>query len=337
MKKVSTVIVVSLLCIGSGLFCGNKKQEVKDIVVVGRDTITCDQLSVLSASKEEAHAKAKQLTLVWALAKQSSQTTDTAGFREVVGDFKDQLSRQSGREWSDDGAAAFYKASRMIKEKLETAKSLDAVKSAIDSIAGIIKTPSGCNSSPFDYARLFQDSVFSGSEADFAAILSSLFGTDENLSKSIANFIYSEALDSKEAAPVTDLVKGLVFDSAAVKKQQHSLAEKKYEPVENSALALKYRNQESIKTTISGHIPNLEALYKKILKLHPEMSGTVYVTFKVNYAGEVIGATIRTSEIKNETFINPLLEYVKKITFQPVPEKVGNMTFDFPFEFRKYE
>ena len=119
------------------------------------------------------------------------------------------------------------------------------------------------------------------------------------------------------------------------KKKEQCSAGKKYEPVENSALALKFRNQQSINTTVSEHIPNLEVLYKKELKLYPEMSGTVYVTFKVSYAGEVILAEIKSSEIENEKFIVPLLDYVKKIKFKAIPENVGNMTFEFPFEFKK--
>jgi len=103
---------------------------------------------------------------------------------------------------------------------------------------------------------------------------------------------------------------------------------------DNSALALKFRNQKSIKSTIGKHIPNLEAIYKKELKIDPSMSGVIYVTFRVGPSGEVISAVVKSSEIGNSSFINPFLDYVKEIRFKSIPNTVGNMTFDFPFEFK---
>jgi TonB family protein len=181
---------------------------------------------------------------------------------------------------------------------------------------------------------MFADTSQTGRKKQLAAILSSLFQVEGNLSNVIAEFISSERTFSRDTTSVEDMVKGLVFDSAAASSEK--VQQKKIQPVkkDNSALALKYRSQQSIQKTIREHTPILEGIYKKELKKNANMSGVVYVTFRVAASGEVISATVKSSEIAQRDFINPFLSYVKKINFKAIPETVGPMTFDFPFEFR---
>ena len=75
-------------------------------------------------------------------------------------------------------------------------------------------------------------------------------------------------------------------------------------------------------------------LYKQVLKKNSRMQGVVYVTFQVDPSGKTVAATIKSSQINDQKFINSFLEYVQKINFKSVPENVGDMTFNFPFEFK---
>jgi TonB family protein len=86
--------------------------------------------------------------------------------------------------------------------------------------------------------------------------------------------------------------------------------------------------------SIEAHNANLEALYRKQLKINQDMEGVVYVTFRVSPDGTVLSASIKSSDIADPDFLDPFLDYVTTIRFEPIPERVGKMRFDFPFEFR---
>lgn len=97
--------------------------------------------------------------------------------------------------------------------------------------------------------------------------------------------------------------------------------------------ALKFRSQASIRTSIGNHLPNVNLVYKKTLKIHPDVKGTVQVRFCVNPSGKVVSAEVRSSDIRQKDFIADLLHYVRTIRFKTIPEDIGEMTFVFPFEF----
>jgi hypothetical protein len=100
-------------------------------------------------------------------------------------------------------------------------------------------------------------------------------------------------------------------------------------------MALAYRSPEqSIKDSIAKHVPFLEALYKKHLKMHQAMAGTVWVTFQISPEGAVLSAQLKTSTITEKDFLVPFQDYIiEKVRFKPVPDNVGTMAFTFPFEF----
>jgi TonB family protein len=99
------------------------------------------------------------------------------------------------------------------------------------------------------------------------------------------------------------------------------------------AMALKYRSRETIQDSIGRHIPNINVLYKKKLKMYPNMEGTVWITFRVDPSGRVISAKVKSSDITEKDFIDPFLAYTQRIHFKSVPQEVGDMSFVFPFEF----
>ena len=316
------------------IVCDKKEQVQKEVFIVGSDTISVEELAKMAPDTVFTPEKRRKLCFTIAVAKQMPKPEDTVVFNEIVNDLKDQLSRESGHVWSKEAAHDLYCASKMIKEKLENEPDAEAVKSYLNTLAKDVKMPSDSSFYTINIDELFKDTLNVDKKRQLSEILSSLFGADAHLSNVITNFLYSESMVMQESAGVDDLVKGLVYDSTPAPKEVKQKVEKKLVRRDNSALALKFRNQHSIQSSISKHIPNLEAIYKKELKIDPDMSGTIYVTFRVEPSGKVVSAVIKTSQIKNRRFINPFLGYVKEIKFKSIPENVGNMTFDFPFEFK---
>lgn len=316
------------------LTCGKKEQAEKEVVIIDSDTISIRKLSEACPDTVPSKKRIQRLCLTAAVAKQLPPPADTATFKRSVNDLADQLSRESGRVWDKDAAEKMYSASKLVKERLEKNKDVDALKLYIDSLAKKIKIPSDSGLLSSELDLLCKDSISGTEKKQLASIITSLFCPDERVSNIIVDFMYSENGVMRDTTDIDDLVKGLVFDSTSISKEKQQKQEKELVRRDNSALALKFRNQKSIKSTISKHIPNLEAIYKKELKIDPSMSGVIYVTFRVGPSGEVISAVIKSSEIGNSSFINPFLDYVKEIRFKSIPNTVGNMTFDFPFEFK---
>lgn len=316
------------------ILCGKKEQVKEEIIVVGSDTISVEKLSKIAQDTVLTPEKKHKLCLAIYVAKQMPKPMDTVAFNETVKDLTDRLSRESGRDWSKDAAKVLYCASKIIKEELESETDINAVKSYLHSLVKKVKMPLDSTSYSFNIEQLFKDTLVIDKKKLLASIISSLFCADKHLSSVVANFLYSESLAAEDTACIDELVKGLVYDSTSAHKEETQKTEKKFIQRDNSAIALKFRNQQSIKSTISEHIPNLKAIYKKWLKIDPNMSGIIYVTFRVAPSGEVVSAVIKTSEIGNSRFLNPFLGYVKEIKFISIPKNVGNMTFDFPFEFR---
>ena len=330
---IPVIFIILWLCLFL-MICGKKERAEKDIVIIDKDTISIKKLSEACPDTIPSKKKVQRLSLTAAVAKQLPPPVDTTTFNRSVNDLADQLSRESGKTWDKDAAEQIYSASKLVKEKFEKNKDVKALKPFLDSLTKVMKIPSDSGPISPDLDILCKDSLSGTENKQLASIISSLFCPDEHISNIIADFLYSENILARDTSSIDDLVKGLVFDSVAAQKKDTLKSEKKYVRRDNSALALKFRNQQSIKSTISKHILNLEAIYKKELKIDPNMSGVVYVTFRVEPSGRVISAVIKTSEIKNSGFINPFLDYVKEIEFKSIPKNVGNMTFDFPFEFK---
>ena len=131
-------------------------------------------------------------------------------------------------------------------------------------------------------------------------------------------------------------VKGLLYDSARQQgeKKRMAAALKPRAEEDNSKEALRFRSKNSIKDSIERHIPDIEALYKKHLKLHPGMQGVVWVIFQISPGGKVMSAHIKTSSIAEKDFLIPFHDYIlSNMHFQAIPEKVGTTSVEFPFEF----
>ncbi len=335
MTKITTVpyILFGVLIAVFLITCGKKEQKETAFVVISSDTLSVEELTKLAP---DTALPVKKMVLLTSLAKQYTHKKDTAASNVVVKDFRDQLARESGREWTTGSAKNLYRGAQSIRQKLETVSDTRTLETYFNYLLqkSYISSDTGTLAVSLDTSLDFSDTTRAGRKNILASLLCSLFSIDNYLAKVVADFIFSESLLQEDTLSTASLVKGLVYDSAAAAAKKVPRKKARRRNKDNSALALKYRTQESIQRTIIDHIPVIKGIYRKALKKDATMTGIVYVTFRVAASGEVTSATIKTSHITNKEFINPFLDYVKKINFKPIPEEVGPMTFDFPFEFK---
>ena len=258
----------------------------------------------------------------------------------LVHQFTERLLLVSGVEWSGDASALLLNASRKLKMVTE-AGDCAAVEAFADSIrkqlTKIVKSPGGAASLPV--VKCTSETVVT--DSFLPAFLQMILGVQPDLAGLIVEFI-SPVSDTGSMAAAKDMkaiISGLVSkpgepSAATVRLPAGKPREEVMEQVmDNSAAVLKYRNQQSIRDSIEKHIPDMRQMYKKSLKAGDTFSGQVVVTIRVSAAGKVIGATIKATNINNKLFLDPFIGYVRTIRFKPVAEKLGAMTFDFPFEF----
>ena len=166
-------------------------------------------------------------------------------------------------------------------------------------------------------------------------IIADIFCLPPGTARVLAEYIVSEDAEKQAAVSASASLKGLALHepSRARKSAMPDAGALRDKAQDNLKLALSYRSQQSIGDSIRRHLPNLTALYKKQLKIHQSLSGTVWVTFVINPDGNVASAHIKSTGITDKDFLNPLCAYVERIHFCRIPDKVGPMTFEFPFQF----
>jgi hypothetical protein len=322
------------------LMCTQKKQDVqkKTACVVGADTLTLSAVADLVPGPLPEQQKVSRAALQCLLSRQACTGSYAEKDKTFFSDLSSQLSSQTGQAWTPQASASLYWAAKAVRAKLRELPSVMAVAAYVDSLfATTVKQQDG----GVRQLLLANDSLLKTMEraatrTELEQVLASVFRIPLATAGVLADFLASEDLESKGMADASSYVKGLVASDAA--PARHAAAGPTAEELlkktqENLKLALRHRNQQSICDSIKKHLPNLEALYKKQLKVHQNVEGTVWVTFVINPDGSVSTARARSSEISEKDFLNPLSQYVQKIHFLRIPEELGPMTFEFPFEF----
>jgi TonB family protein len=170
----------------------------------------------------------------------------------------------------------------------------------------------------------------------FNRIVTAVFGVSAEEAVTLVSFIRSDQRKTKSSSvDIGKMVKGICSKGTF---PQSASTQKEAPPPElerkNALLALRFRPQESIRDSIARHLPDLELIYKKQLKLNEMAGGLVWVVFCVDAEGRVLSATVKSSAIANRQFQQLLAEYVRTIHFKAIPKNIGPMVFEFPFEFK---
>jgi hypothetical protein len=301
----------------AGLTCLCGKSE-KSVVVVGSDTLKIEKIRAMMPRDTVFDSlTVKQGAFRYSLAKvlpASERQADSA-----VAKFGRRMTLLSGKEWSSEPAAVLLNAGAGLQAKLLDAKDVNTALALVDSLAAI----SGKALSDRDRVALQAMDI---SDAKFSVKLFSLvFGISEEEAATLANFIGKDVRES--AGDIDAMVKDLLSAPEVAARERSAAAE-------NPVLALKFRPQTSIRDSIVKHLPDLQQIYKKHLKMNGAVGGVVWVVFRVDAGGRVMSAAIKSSQIDSKLFLLQLKEYTSSIRFKSIPDRVGSMTFEFPFEFK---
>jgi hypothetical protein len=317
--------------------CSTQKSHEKNACIVGKDTLSLAEIQSMEPDSSSVKDKISRAALQMALAREAKLPCGTAvkdnGFYT---DLSNQLALKTGIAWSAQSAACLYSAAKAVRQKLVELPTALAVAGYVDSLfSNTVQLDSTVVRHMAANDSLLSTLDNKKTRQDLEKLLRSIFHISAQTAFVLADFLISEDTENTTTADVSSYIKGLVADTAHRSQKQHIApsATKASVTPRDPALALKYRPQKAISDSIKRHIPNLEAMYKKQLKAHPGLSGTVWVTFIILPDGTVASTQIHSAEIGEKDFLNPFSGYVQRIRFSKIPDTVGPMTFEFPFEF----
>jgi hypothetical protein len=242
----------------------------------------------------------------------------------------------SGAEWPPKAASVLLMAGAGLEAKVKTAKDIKSVLALVDSLAAVSAKSAGGKTArcaaldPRDRAAL--EAMRLTDAKLLVKVFSVVFAISEEEASTLSSFVGTDARKSAGSADV--LVKGLLATRSEGTTGPAAAVEAERTVIENPSLALKFRPQQSIRDSIGKHLADLQQLYKRQLKTNEASGGVVWVVFRVEAGGTVLSTAIKSSQIDNRQFLAGLRNYARTIRFKPIPDKVGPMTFEFPFEFK---
>jgi hypothetical protein len=335
------------LCIAGALLfiatdCTQRKNpQFQCICTVGSDTLTLHRAEQLVPDSSSAPAHARILRALFECMyagriRASASTGTGAQDKQLALDLAQQLSRQNNDAWTPEAAMVLYDAAKYLKSKAAEGQSMLNMLACSESL--FTGTVVFCDTGSKGIIISGKDSLFNvwstqQTTHSMAELLSALLIVPAPTARIVCDFLNSAETSPNTGSDARTMIKGLLFDSSA-----HRKTETRRAPVpvlkDNSRAVLRYRSQQSIKDSIAVHVPFLESLYKKHLKVHQTMAGTVWVTFQISAQGTVLSARLKTNSITEKDFLVPFQDYlIEKVRFKPVPEEAGPMAFTFPFEF----
>jgi hypothetical protein len=332
--------IVSSLClflVVVFLACSSRQPaEQKASCIVGMDTMSLAEIMSMEPDSAPVKEKICRAALEISLCKEAGLPCGNVKDRGLYSDLSNQLSLQTGIAWPVQSVACLYSAAKAVRMKLLALPTARSVAGYIDSLfsnsvrldSSVVRTIAANDSllALLDNKKTRQD---------LELLLRSILHISPKTAYVLADFLISEDLENAaaEGTDVSAYIKGLVADTAPRSRKAHTVTAVKAEVVQDPKLALKYRPQRLISDSIKKHIPSLEAIYKRQLKMHPNLSGTVWVTFVILPDGSVASTQIHSSDIGERDFLSPFSHYVQQIRFSRIPDNIGPMTFEFPFEF----
>ena len=321
-----TFLFAAILLLGCA-----KKERTVGAAILGKDTLSMEQIRALVPEVQGDSTAIRRAVFRQMLAKavpSDGKYGDTVAVKLAA-----KLTLLSGTEYSTAAAAVLLDAATTLREAMRVDGTMAEVAAHIDSSfasfeASVGGTPFHWSLSESDRAALKKLDKNKDLDKLYAIVLK----VSGECAATLASFVRDA--DSGQSAGINPMIQGLIADTAVRPAASPTLSKK---TVDNTALALKFRPQESIRDSITKHLADLQQMYKRQLKTGDYSSGTVWVLFWVDCSGRVVDARIKKSQIANKQFLERLEKYLKIIAFKPVPEACGNMNFEFPFEFKAEE
>jgi len=94
-----------------------------------------------------------------------------------------------------------------------------------------------------------------------------------------------------------------------------------------------YRRPTAFKKVVDENAGQLKYIYNKRLRSGARLEGKIEMEIKINPAGAVTAARIMRSNVGDPQFEKDVLDCVQKWSFAPVPDSLGTLTVNYPFEF----
>lgn len=315
--------------------CGGKDAGSKNIVIVGTDTLTYARVTELTGGNGDDSAMAVRAVRQTILADRIDDTLTLSQVDGLSNELSDRIALRADSKLSESASRSLLVSTMALKAILDTAKNVDSITALLAQVLpGVFASDSGENSR---VAKMKKEFTKSGADRErLADLVCCVLGVDSNQAAIAADFAVSLKKTVDDTSAVRSMIKNLVYDKEAAARRADShvrIEAAKREVPDNSEMVLKFRNQQSIQDSISRHKVTIKALYKKHLKRDPDLAGVVTIRFRVEPGGNVIEAAVASSQIHDTALVTALLTYVRTIHFKKVPARVGNMTFQFPFEF----
>jgi len=94
-----------------------------------------------------------------------------------------------------------------------------------------------------------------------------------------------------------------------------------------------YRRPGVLKNIIGENSGELRYIYNKRLRAGIKLSGKMLVEIKINANGEIGTVKLLESNMGDAAFEQDILQRIKTWRFNAVPEDLGSLTVNYPFEF----
>ena len=99
------------------------------------------------------------------------------------------------------------------------------------------------------------------------------------------------------------------------------------------AEAMGQRSEQSVRSVVNARMGRITWLYEKYLKRQPNLRGKVSAEITIAANGFVTSVKILESTINHPQFERDIINLLRRLKFEPIPE--GTASFVFPFVFNK--
>ncbi len=158
-------------------------------------------------------------------------------------------------------------------------------------------------------------------------------GSEEVLS--LINEIGSLDLTGEEARAKQEKIEQMkqeLFDKGKLSRTEMKELKRMQALKENA-----YRRPTAIKSVIDENASQLKYLYNKRLRRGAKISGKMQVSIRIMPDGSVGGTKVVQSNLGDNTFENQVVERIENWRFRQVPDSLGELTVNYPFEFYEEE
>lgn len=120
-----------------------------------------------------------------------------------------------------------------------------------------------------------------------------------------------------------------------VKPNSNQMSKAEFEELERKQLLNQnpYRRPAYLKEIIDNNSQQLRYIYNKRLRMGIKLSGRILVEMAIKADGSVGSLNVLQSNIGDQTFEKEVIERIRTWRFNQIPDTLGSLTINYPFEF----